>query len=269
MAAQRACVSRGTPAGERVEIIRSGGRPNGLAIDGDGCFWVAGSPARCIGRFSPQGELLMVVDGGETPFIYPNDLAFGPDGLLYMTDTGWSPDSLVHVPGQPIDFESFHYEGAVAQIDPRDGKLLRRLASGIRFTNGVAFGPDGELYFNETLTGLIYRQPLHGPAEPYANVNAGRPPGPHLKGPDGMAFAADGTLYCAVFGDSCVAVVPAGGGQVTERIVVDGNRPTNVAFAEDGSGDIFVTEVQKGVILRIPVGRAGVPLPKPRLGRRP
>ena len=33
---------------------------------------------------------------------------------------------------------------------------MTKIDSGIKFTNGIAFGPDRLLYVNETLTGAIY-----------------------------------------------------------------------------------------------------------------
>jgi len=260
MAAAHASVSRTTPAGERRDICRPGGRPNGLALDGDGCLWVAGAPDQAVGRYTADGELRLAVRDG---FDWPNDVAFGPDGLLYLTDSGITLAEMLDGSELRRDWLDLEYRGAVVQIDPREGRVLRRLATGLKFANGIAFSPAGELYFSESLTGVIYRQPLDGPAVPYAQV-LDRPPTTRFRGPDGMAFAADGTLFSAVFGAGYVAVVAPGGGSV-ERIPLDGAAPTNVAFAEDGSGDIFVTEVQKGVLLRIAVGKPGLALRKPRL----
>ena len=33
----------------------------------------------------------------------------------------------------------------------------RKLDSGLRFSNGIAFGPDKNLYVSESLTGMVYR----------------------------------------------------------------------------------------------------------------
>ena len=50
----------------------------------------------------------------------------------------------------------------------------------------------GDLDFNETLAGIVYQIADDGTVEAYANVI--RSPDDSFKGPDGMAFAADGTL---------------------------------------------------------------------------
>jgi gluconolactonase len=261
MASDRACVARTGAGGERIELCRPGGRPNGLAVDGDGDFWIAGGPADAVGRMSPQGEILGAIRDG---FRWPNDLAFGPDGRLYLTDSGVRPEDMVQHGRLRADWLELDYRGEVVEIEPRDGRVLRRLARGLKFANGIAFGPDGALYYHESHTGLVYRQPLDGEPAVYANV-LDRPPTDRFRGPDGMAFAEDGTLYCAIFGAGCLAVV-APGGEVVERLRIDGPAPTNVAFAEDDSGDLFVTEAREGRLLRLHVGRRGLPLHKPKLG---
>ena len=48
-----------SPDGSRNLLCRHGGDPNGLAIDGDGCFWMAGGPGGSVTRIAPTGELLM------------------------------------------------------------------------------------------------------------------------------------------------------------------------------------------------------------------
>ena len=51
---------------------------------------------------------------------------------------------------------TLHYDGRLYRVDPENGAVTK-LDEGILFTNGIAFGPDGMLYLNETVTGNIYR----------------------------------------------------------------------------------------------------------------
>jgi gluconolactonase len=46
------------------------------------------------------------------------------------------------------------YDGRVYRVDVETGKV-KKLDTGIKFTNGSAFGPDRLLYANEALTGNI------------------------------------------------------------------------------------------------------------------
>ena len=38
------------------------GRPDGAAMDADGCYWIAGNDAGCLLRFTPAGKLDRRID---------------------------------------------------------------------------------------------------------------------------------------------------------------------------------------------------------------
>lgn len=263
MAEERACLTRFDAQGRRVEISQPGGRPTGVAVDGDGYYWVAGGPGNSLVRLSPQGQTVLTIHGdGEGPFLFPNDLAFGPDGALYMTDSGMRPDEFISGLAIRGDFATARYDGCVFKIDPLAGRVLARLETGIRFTNGIAFDASGALFYAETLTARIYRHDLEGRPELFAQLP------PHdsrgFCGPDGMAFGTSGNLYCAVYGAGYVAVVSSSG-ELIERLVTNGDRPTNVVFGH-GNGRLLVTEVQNGCVEIIDVDDAPLQLSHPVLG---
>jgi gluconolactonase len=261
----RECLTQILDGGERRVIARPGGRPTGLAVDAGGCFWVAGGPSNSLVQLSPDGRILKTIMGDdEGAFLFPNDLAFGPNGLLYMTDSGMRPGEFIQGMAIRPDFFTARYEGCVLEIDPTAGRVLRRLASRLRFANGIAFGPDGALYANESLTGSIYRlTPLdeHCRAEVFSNVL----PETHsdrFVGPDGMAFDVGGRLYCTIYGLQQVAVVDRSG-QVGQRLQTNGGLPTNVAFTP-GTSAMLVTEVELGALEVLQAVDPGIPLHIPR-----
>jgi gluconolactonase len=265
MGEERACVTRVGPTADRSVFARlAGGRPTGLALDGDGCIWVAGGAGGTLVRLSPEGEVLLAIGGDdEGPFLFPNDLAFGPDGLLYMTDSGIAPDDLIRGGVIRADFVDAEYDGRVFQIDPRKGEVLARLATGLRFANGIAFGTDGAVYYNETLTGTIHRHEIGRAPEPYARLERlGSPE--RFCGPDGMAFDASGRLYCAVYGEQRVALLdPAG--RALPDIRTNGDRPTNVAFVP-GTAELLVTEVEYDAVEVVSALEVGLELQRPLVG---
>jgi gluconolactonase len=157
MAPDRGCVTLLDEEGHIERVIARTGRPNGLAVDRDGTLWVAESQEPSLVRLSMDGRAERVVSecDGE-PFLFPNDLCFGPDGALYMTDSGllvedWAPEGEIRE-----DFMDARTDGRVYRIDPGTSEI-EKLDSGFRFTNGIAFGPDDNLYVNETLMGMVYR----------------------------------------------------------------------------------------------------------------
>ena len=196
------------------------------------------------------------------PFLFPNDLCFGPDGALYLTDSGVFIDDFA--PNNQIrpDYMDVRYDGRVYRVDPASGKV-KKLDTGIKFTNGIAFGPDRLLYANETLTGNIYRYDrkggeIAGPRVLFGNVIPPDAP-PGWKGPDGMAFSTDGRLFVAVFGQKDVTVLGKTG-EVLERLPTAGKLPTNVAFALPGRKRIHVTEYEFGQLEAFDVTADGLPL---------
>jgi gluconolactonase len=83
MSAATLQVTRLFSNGRRKVIKRTGGRPNGLAIDGDGNLWIAEAGLRAVISIDVEGrELIRIEHDGEQPFRLPNDLCFGKDGHL-------------------------------------------------------------------------------------------------------------------------------------------------------------------------------------------
>jgi gluconolactonase len=262
-AAHRGCVSQISADGRTKSVIKQTGRPNGLAVDDAGIIWVAESKMPSLLRLTMDGKCDVVARGCEgEPFLFPNDLCFGPDGAIYLTDSGVQIESFAPNNQIRADYLEQRYDGRLYRVDPDNGAVTK-LDEGILFTNGIAFGADGMLYLNETVTGNVYRyawrdDEVVGPRTLFGNViRADAPPG--WKGPDGMAFDKSGLLYVAVFGQGDVTVLGLNG-EVVERISTHGLLPTNVAFALPGQHRIYVTEFQYGQVEVFPVSADGLRL---------
>lgn len=268
MSAVTSCVTRLDRQGRRTVVKKTGGRPNGLAIDGDGLLWIAEAGLRAVICIAPDGrEILRINDDGDDRFRFPNDLAFGPDGHLYLTDSGLPVEDFLD--GQTLveGFRQLPWDGRVYEINPKAAKVVRRLDAGIQFTNGIAFDADGMLYANASLPGEVYRYDVFGQGTPMREL-FGNVLQPDTQtgffGPDGMKFGTDGRLYCVVYGQQNVTVLNRDG-SVAERLILDGPCPTNCAFALSGT-TLLVTEVSKGQIEAVAVACAGLPLHLPKLG---
>jgi gluconolactonase len=259
----RGCVTEISPDGHSKRIIAVTGEPNGLAVDNTGAIWVADIRPPALIRLTRDGKFERVLTGchGE-PFLFPNDLCFGPDGALYLTDSGILTDEFA--PGGVIraDWADLKMDGRVYRVDTRTMNI-QKLDSGLKFVNGIAFSADQKLYINDTVTGMVYRYPwkdgkLVGPREDFGNVHdPAKPPG--FKGPDGMAFDTNGKLYVAVYAQGDVTVLGRDG-NVIERIQTPGNLPTNVCFGLPGQKKIYVTEYELGRLECFDVDADGLPL---------
>jgi gluconolactonase len=260
MSPDKGCVTHLSPDGKTRRQLPRTGRPNGLALDRAGMLWVAETAMRSVLRMTLQGEHEVFASAcqGE-PFLFLNDLTFGPNGDLFVTDSGIAYDAII-VNGAPVpNYRDLTYDGRVYRIDiqTRQVELIDR---GFQFTNGLAFGPDGHLYVAETLTGNIYRYAcqrgvVSGKRERFGNVIERFDPA-ELKGPDGMKFGADGQLYVAGFGQGDITVLGTRG-EVVRRIKTEGMYPTNLAFA---GRRIYVTEAQTGTLQTYEVDTVGFPL---------
>ena len=245
------CITQVSADGKHHSMLAKTGRPNGLAQDRDGVIWIAETAQRAVMSMKIGDKPQVFVDGckGE-PFLFLNDLAFAPNGDLYVTDSGILLDEIA--PGGVLapNYRDLEFDGRVIRVDVKT-REVEFVDRGMQFTNGVAFGPDGNLYVTETLTGNIYRYACrdgraHGRRELYGNVIERFDPA-ELKGPDGMKFAADGKLYAAVFGQGDITVLDSRG-NVAKRIKVQGSHPTNLTFGKPGSKEIYVTEVETGSV---------------------
>ena len=245
-----------SPGGGSKRVVVKTGRPNGMVQDRNETLWVAESmnpPSLLRVDLNGSAEVLLT-EGEGVEFLFPNDLAFGPDGALYMSDSGV----------ERIAFNKARYEGRTDY--PIDGRLFRIDLTDMSTTlldNGIPFGADNALYATATASGLLYRYEWNsdgslGPREDFADL-VDRSQSPGFIGGDGLAVGENGAFYCAVVYQGHVAVIDTNGALV-ERIPVGGEQPTNVAFGPKGSGDIYVTVKDAGTLERHHVGVDGLPL---------
>ena len=81
----------GTPSNRRlfIDMHPLPGRPDGAAIDADGCYWVCGNDAGLVHRFTPAGKLDRSL---AVPVKKPTMCAFGGAGLDTLFVTSIRPE---------------------------------------------------------------------------------------------------------------------------------------------------------------------------------
>lgn len=147
---------------------------------------------------------------GEAPVC--NDIAVGPDGNVYVTDTG-QPRLLRWRPGATA--LEIWAEDAVFNAAGRKGGL-----------DGLAFGSDGALYVNNVRDGSLYRVALmpDGRAGAITRLEPDRP----LQSPDGMR-PLGGTTFLVAEGAGRIARLRVTGTKVHVETLAEGiKEPTGV-----------------------------------------
>ena len=236
---------------------RTGGSPWGTVLGTDGAIYVTQggnvpgsgdtSAVSGIQRVQPDGSVeLMFAEVDGYPLYGPNDLAFGPDGRLYFTESGSESD---------FRFDARSPGRLFAVAASGAGEMLFELP-GV-YPNGIAFDSGGRLYWTESMAHRVRRLDDGGEPETFCQLSDG-----HV--PDGMAFAADGRLFVATTISGGVTVISPGGAVLTEINL--GEHATNCIF--DGSV-LYVTATKvpdieasqrTGSFWRVQTDAAGLPL---------
>jgi gluconolactonase len=234
--------------GGRLAEYETGGGPNGLvkARDGllvaqnGGIFGAAGAAAPGVQSVG-SGDVRYVAS---ERFTAPNDLAFGPDGRLYVTDPMTDRAIL-----EPV-------EGRVFACDLATGEA-ELVIEGRLCPNGLAFTADGQgLLLAQTQPRLIERFAIQKgklvSQGVFCNLVSGRP--------DGLALDAEGGLWICTPGTGGIEVFDAGGSFVRRIEIGPGSMTTNLCFGGLDDRSLFVTAAGWGQVLRLDVGVAGAPL---------
>jgi gluconolactonase len=198
----------------------TGGSPWGALLGRDGAIYVTqggnvpGAPDQSaipgIQRVRADGTVEQLTSSlAGHPLAGPNDLAFGPDGRLWFTDSGTEGDDRYPVQ-QP---------GRLYVLDSAGGGEMVIERPGV-YPNGIAFDAQGRLYWTESMGHRVCRLE-DGEAKTFAQLSDS-----HV--PDGMAFAADGRLFvCTTISGGLTLLSPDG--EVLDEIVI-GERATNCIF---------------------------------------
>lgn len=175
-------------------------------------------------------------------------------------------------PGPPAGYFEREPVGALYRLD--SDLTCRRMADGIKVSNGLAWSPDGRvMYFTDSPTRTIWAyayDPATGaPGE--RRVFARIPEEPGRGTADGATVDAEGYLWTAEFrGSRLVRYVPDG--SVDRTVALPVSRPTACAFGGEGMATLFVTsarimlsddelaaEPHAGALLALDVGASGLP----------
>ncbi|MBS0419591.1 MAG: SMP-30/gluconolactonase/LRE family protein [Proteobacteria bacterium] len=171
-------------------------------------------------------------DGKDRPFFGPNDFAADDRGGIYFSASG------------AYDIKA-PATGALLYLQP-DGKRITRLATGLRYPNGLAVMKDRRhLLVAEMLEGRLVSFQIGADGslsdrKVWARLQDLAPPTPNAdayNGPDGLKLGPDGNYYIAQNGSGRVLVV-GDDKKLVRAISVPTPYVTNVAFA---GKSVFIT----------------------------
>jgi gluconolactonase len=220
---------------------RVGGGPNGLAVDSDGRLYVAQNGG--IWAATEQAEPgIQIIDDGHVDYLAtgldaPNDVVFGPDGNLWVTDSRGEANF--------VDPGSF-LPGRVFRVDPANG-CHEIVVEGPRFINGIGFDSAGTtLYVTATAEAAVL-------ACRVSDDIVGEPAVVHRLQtgyPDGLAVDRDDQVWVATTAGDSVLVIDAAGNAQFELAIGPGTLPTNIALVEvDDRVVAVVTAAHTGQVI--------------------
>lgn len=234
--------------GVTSEVAGTGGSLLGIALDGRGRIYACDAGRTEVLRVDPSSgsieTILASLPGSRLTL--PNALAFAPDGVLYVTDSG----------SQGAD----------------DGQVLRVVLGGeaqlfsdeVRaYPNGCCVAPDGSaLYVVESALPGISRIPIHRDGTAGRREVIDRTP----VVPDGCALDVLGAVLVSCYRPDRIYRIQPG---EPAQILADDprgltlNAPTNIAFVGDGLHQLAAANVGEDFISIAWVEVPGVPLAYP------
>ena len=230
------------------EIGSTGGFMYGITLDGEGNVFACDFGHAEIVRMTKSGDVSSYSTGtAEHPIRVPNFTVFDEAGNLFVTDSGtWGAD-----------------DGLLLRVDATGAtEVWSDRVSG--FPNGCCLSIEGDaLLVVESSRRRVVRVPIGsdgsaGASEPIADLAGSQP--------DGIALAADGTMFVGCYRPDRVWRVAPGG---TPKILLDDpdgvalNQPANVAFIGADLERLAISSLGGWNIVALDVGVAGLPLRSP------
>ncbi|WP_309713078.1 SMP-30/gluconolactonase/LRE family protein, partial [Armatimonas sp.] len=220
------------------------GKTNGLAYGDDNALYACDFGRKAIMRIFSDGRTELYADKcDEQGFKGPNDLAFDPEGSLYLTD--------------PVGSDAANPIGCVYRVE-KGSRRVTKVASGLAFPNGIALSADAKtIYIAESKTFRILKAAIKPDGSLELPQVFCQLPDKHS--PDGIGFDQAGNLYVATYGQSCVTVI-APDGKIARTISVPGSNVTNIEFGGKDYKTLYITEGKTGALYTTEVAIGGLPL---------
>lgn len=266
---------------QRMTVFAQGlDHPEGLAFDEEGMLW-AGGEAGQVYRIDREGNVEQAANVGG----FCLGLTFSPAQEIFVCNPGLHAlqridrkgrilQTIEHVDGRRLQTPNFSvfdgngnlYFSDSGEWNAGNGCIYRLRRSGIveffagpfAFANGLALSATGDaLYIVESQRDCVTRLPIGsdgmaGDPEVYASGLA--------RVPDGVVLDAAGNLYVTCYATDCIYRIRTD--RTVELFAYDPEgtvlaRPTNAVFGGTERTDLFVANLGRWHITRIPTDTPG------------
>ena len=226
---------------------------NGLALDGDGRLVMCDHGNRAIVRLNAPNftKTRLATTYGGRRFNSPNDLAVHSSGAIYFTDPSYGLEGLNASPVRELSANGVYRLGPEGDVTLATGDFT--------FPNGLAFSPDESILYIGQSDG---QQPILRAydVEPDGSLANGRlffdakPLSDQGRrgAPDGMAVAADGTVFAT--GPGGVLVIAPDGTHL--GTIETGQATANCTFGGSDGQTLYMTA--DSLLLRIRTNAKGI-----------
>jgi gluconolactonase len=211
------------------EPIISLGDPDGNTLDSHHRLLDCASVLRAIIAVTPDGRYTVLADRFEGKrFNSPNDVVVGPDGAIYFTDP------TLDLPAgekQEIPFQG------VYRLDAQGN--VRLLSKELTQPNGLAFSPDGKLFYvddSEQRNIRVYRFHRDGTISS-GHIFGSEPGGKDDGVPDGMKLDQSGNIF--VTGPRGIWVWDPHGRHLGTIVMPE--QPANLAWGGNDGRTLYIT----------------------------
>jgi gluconolactonase len=217
-----------SPSGDWTIMHRIDGEPHAMRIAPDGQR-IAVDYKHGLIELTGETTFDVISGGGDVPFLGLSDMAYGPDGVLWFTDSGRSSLS------DPT--------GRVYRWHNGD---LRRVLDCVPYSNGIAVSPDNAwVYVAATRANQVWKFSTRLPETgapmvgTYLQLSGGL-------GPDGLACNGHGWLAVAQAQAGRAYVFNAMGDLIAEVRLPRGTWTTSVTFDPADPNKLIIVDAQVG-----------------------
>lgn len=246
-------VFRRSPDGTLETVVPKRRGVGGIALHAEGGIVCSGRNICHV----KDGETRIVFAPPDTPGF--NDIFTDRAGRVYAGTMMTSPFD-----GTP---DAERVMGSLFRIDA-EGKAVE-LYGDVSLTNGIGFSPDGSvLYHSDTARAHVIAHDVAPDGtcsnrRAFATLERG--------GPDGLAVDADGHVWVAAYGGSCVSRF-APDGRLDRHVEVPAKEVTSLCFGGADGRDLYVATAGnsddpslRGCVFRTRAPVAGLPAPLARV----